>query len=173
MTFIHVGAEKVQVIIDESIRAHFWNALEVDKYWQLLDAQMICFGWLSRSENGNCFIKIKDICDIAIIDVKVNPDFKPHSIAASPSAEVVNKLTVRPETSVQDDVQDERNKLVSEDVVGEDNNIKYPKITMIDSVQDESDIPLKQQLSMPSQQLNQKESPKRSWLEAILSFFKI
>ncbi|WP_214655471.1 hypothetical protein, partial [Vibrio anguillarum] len=61
---------------------------------------------------------------------------------------------------------------VSEDVVGEAKNIKYPKTTMIDSVQDESDIPLKQQLSMPSQQLNQKESPKRSWLETILSFFK-
>lgn len=173
LTFIHVGAEKVQVIIDESIRAHFWNALEVDKYWQLLDAQMICFGWLSRRENGNCFIKIKDICDIAIIDVKVNPDFKPHSIVASPNVEVVSKLTVTPETSVQDDVQDERNKLVSEDVVGEAKNIKYPKTTMIDSVQDESDIPLKQQLSMPSQQLNQKESPKDHGWRQYYHFSKI
>ncbi|MFW1327832.1 hypothetical protein ACEV9E_03845 [Vibrio parahaemolyticus] len=172
LTFIHVGAEKVQVIIDESIRAHFWNALEVDKYWQLLDAQMICFGWLSRSENGNCFIKIKDICDIAIIDVKVNPDFKQHSIAASPSLEVVSKPTVTPETTVQEDVQEERNKLVSEGVLREENKVKYPITAMIDSVQDEDDNPLKQQLSMPSQQLKQKVNPKRSWLGAILSFFK-
>ncbi len=173
LTFIHVGAEKVQVIIDESIRAHFWNALGVDKYWQLLDAQMICFGWLSRSKNGNCFIKIKDIRDIAIIDVKANPDFKPHSIAASPSVKFVSKPNVTPETAVQDDVQDERNKLVSEGVVREESKVKCPKTTMIDSVQDEDDNPSKQQLSMPSKQLNQKESTKRSWLRALLTFFKI
>jgi|TARA_B100000965_G_C19548414_1_gene738959 hypothetical protein len=83
LTFIHVGAQKTQVVIDRSICKQLWNALEVDKYWQLLDAQMICFGWLKRSNKGKSYIVIKDISDIAIIDIKENSSFKPHETARS------------------------------------------------------------------------------------------
>lgn len=78
LAFIHVGVKETQVIIEQSIRNQFWNALEVDKYWQLLDAQIICFGWLNHNKDGKSYIKIKDISDIAIIDVKENAYFKLH-----------------------------------------------------------------------------------------------
>ena len=78
LSFIHVGAQETQVVVDKSIRNQLWNALEVDKYWQLLNAQMICFGWVNLSKNGKNNIVIKDISDIAIIDIKENKNFKPH-----------------------------------------------------------------------------------------------
>lgn len=74
LTYIYVGASKTRVIIDEGIRTTLWNALKVDQYWQLIGAQMICFGWLNTTD-GKHFIIIKDIADIALIDIKDNPNF--------------------------------------------------------------------------------------------------
>ncbi|MEZ8775184.1 hypothetical protein [Vibrio sp. 10N.247.310.17] len=176
LTFIHVGAEKVQVIIDESIRNHFWNALEVDKYWQLLDAQIICFGWLNRSESGNCSIKIKDMCDIAIIDVKVNPDFESHSTVDSQNIEEVSKPIVKSETTVQEYEESERSKLGFNDAKGIEDvervaeNIECSKTAMTYSAENE-DV-LKQQMFDQSQQVSTNEKQKGSWWGAILSFFK-
>ena len=78
LEFIYIGSKETKVIIDKSIHNQFWNALEVDKHWQLLGAQMICFGWLNRNQYGKTHVRIKNISDIAIIDIKENARFKPH-----------------------------------------------------------------------------------------------
>jgi hypothetical protein len=76
LTYIHVGASRTRVVIDEAIRQELWNALKVDQFWQLLDAQIICFGWLKKRDD-KYFIVVKDIADIALIDVKTNVNFAP------------------------------------------------------------------------------------------------
>lgn len=46
----------------------------MDQYWQLIGAQMICFGWL-KNVKGKYLIVVKDIADIGLIDIKDNPNF--------------------------------------------------------------------------------------------------
>lgn len=173
LAFILVGAKKTQVVIDKSIHKQFWNALEVDKYWQLLDAQMICFGWLNRNKDGKSYIKIKDISNIAIIDVKENTKFKPY-VTTEP------KNMLRPEnctTEIGDRVGANE-----EYAVIEQHGVSYDKSGSIDEVTENAithpegstggeDVVVPNDTSYMSTKSDYtKKEP--SWLSSIFSFFR-
>ena len=172
LTFVYVGAEKTQVVIDQAIRGEFWNALEVDKYWQLLDAQMICFGWLNRNKDGKNFIKIKDISDIAIIDVKKNSNFKAY-VTPEPKYASLNEVEII-ETEELDVVMEEP--VVKENKVPDYDDLEFkeggpdPVITQsryspeIEKEQIRDELPT-------SHVTNISIKKKPSWFSSILSIF--
>ena len=173
LRFIHVGAKKTQVVIDQSIHNQFWNALEVDKYWQLLDAQMICFGWLNRNKDGKSYIKIKDISDIAIIDIKENANFKFH-VTPEPQNMLLNENGTT-EVGEIDKVNEEYAAIEQHDMgydeLGFIDDAPENVITHLEDATEVKDVVISNETSYFSKKSDYtKKEP--SWLSSILSFFR-
>lgn len=80
LTYLYLGAgKKAKVIIDKTIRNQLWQSMRVNKFWQIQNSQMICFGWFNKKD-GVPYIVIKNLSNIAFIDIKVNNNYEEENL---------------------------------------------------------------------------------------------
>jgi hypothetical protein len=79
LTYLYVGSnDKATVIISNKIKKELMNGLKVDKYWQLTNANMICFGWLKKnSKTGKTTIVVDSLSNVSFVGIAPNKDFLP------------------------------------------------------------------------------------------------